>query len=88
MPSSRFHLRPSTMYAVRYFDRLGDHHEMTATYLGDHKFGGTSWSFRPLPGVKNLGPDGILAAAAQVAGTNPVQPRRIPRVDHQRPAPD
>ena len=29
---------------------------MTATYLGDHKFGGTSWSFRPLPGVKNLAP--------------------------------
>jgi len=78
MTSDQFHLRPSTIYTVRYFDHLGDHHEMTATYLGDHKFGGTSWSFRPLPGVKNLVPGGILAAAAQVAGTDPAQPSRIP----------
>ena len=77
--SPQFHLRPSTIYTIRYFDRLGDHHEMTATYLGNHKFGGTSWSFRPLPGVKNLVPGGILAAAAQAAGTDPVQSRPIPR---------
>ena len=76
MTSTRFDLRPGTMYTVRYRDLLGHHHEMTATYLGDHKFGGTSWSFRPLPGVKNLAPRAILAAD-QVDGVNPGQPHRL-----------
>ncbi len=78
MTSSRCDLRPRTTYTVRYVDLGGHHHEMTATYLGDHKFGGTSWSFRPLPGVKNLAPDGILSAEAQVPGTLPRQPRPLP----------
>jgi hypothetical protein len=76
MTSARFDLRPGTMYTVRYRDLLGHHHEMTATYLGDHKFGGTSWSFRPLPGVKNLAPRAVLSADA-ADGANPVQPRRL-----------
>ena len=76
MTSARFDLRPGTMYTVRYRDLFGHHHEMTATYLGDHKFGGTSWSFRPLPGVKNLAPRAILSVD-QVDGVNPVQPRRL-----------
>jgi hypothetical protein len=66
------------MYTVRYRDLLGHHHEMTATYLGDHKFGGTSWSFRPLPGIKNLAPRAILAAD-QVDSATPVLPRRLSR---------
>ena len=76
--TSAHDLHPSTTYTVRYFDLLGHHHEMTATYLGDHKFGGTSWSFRPLPGVKNLAPGGILSVVAQAPGTSPLQPRSPP----------
>lgn len=79
MTSSRFHLQPGTVYTVRYRDVLGHHHEMTATYLGDHKFGGTSWSFRPEPGVKNLAPLTIVSADARDADTEPEAPRRLAR---------
>lgn len=82
MSAARFDLRPSAIYTVRYCDLLRCHHEMTATYLGDHKFGGTSWSFRPLPGVKNLAPGGILSADAQAPGTTPTEPCPLPRASH------
>ncbi len=77
MTSARFGLRPGTIYSVRYRDLFGHHHEMTATYLGDHKFGGTSWSFRPLPGVKNLAPLAILSADPQSPDVTPIPPRRL-----------
>jgi hypothetical protein len=82
MTSARFDLRPGTMYTVRFRDLFGHHHEMTATYLGDHKFGGTSWSFRPLPGVKNLAPRAILAVDAHEDAMRPAQPRRLSRSGH------
>jgi hypothetical protein len=77
MTSHRFDLRAGTVYTVRYRDLLGHRHEMTATYLGDHKFGGTSWSFRPLPGTKNLAPLAIVSADPETADTDPVQPHRL-----------
>ncbi len=63
-----------TMYSVRYQDRAGAEHQMTATYLGKHKFGGTSWSLRPLPGVKNLAENCILTAERSPSGSEPVPP--------------
>jgi hypothetical protein len=79
MTAARFSLRAKTMYTVRYSDLEGRHHEMTATYLGTHKFGGTTWTFRPLLGVKNLRPGAIVSALVQVPGTHPSQPHRLPR---------
>jgi hypothetical protein len=70
-------LLEGAMYSVRYKDRGGDQHEMTATYLGTHKFGGTSWSLRPLPGVKNLAEDSILSAAQSPLGAEPVPPHPL-----------
>lgn len=78
MTAAHFGLHPKTMYTVCYSDLAGLHHEMTATYLGNHKFGGTSWTFRPQLGVKNLRPGAILSALAQTPGTDPSQPRRLP----------
>ena len=78
MTAAHFGLRPKAIYTVCYADIRGHHYEMTATYLGDHKFGGTSWSFRPLLGVKNLPRGAILSALEQTLGTIPSQPRRIP----------
>ncbi len=80
MTASRFNLQSGTIYTVRYRDVLGHHHEMTATYLGEHKFGGTSWSFRPRPGVKNLAPMTIVSADPREADTSPEEPRRLARV--------
>jgi hypothetical protein len=82
MTSARFDLHAGTIYTVRYRDLLAHHHEMTATYLGDHKFGGSSWSFRPLPGVKNLPPGTLISAEVQPAGTSPSEPRRLSRASH------
>jgi hypothetical protein len=79
MTSSRFNLHQGSIYTVRYRDVLGHHHEMTATYLGDHKFGGTSWSFRPHPGVKNLPPLTIISAEAREADASPEEPHRLER---------
>lgn len=77
MTSHRFDLRAGTIYTVQYRDLLGHRNQMTATYLGDHKFGGTSWSFRPLPGTKNLAPLAIVSVDAQAADTDPVPPHRL-----------
>jgi hypothetical protein len=67
-------LREGTMYSVRYRDRAGGQHAMIATYLGKHKFGGTSWSLRPLPGVKNLAENSILELEQCPADADPVPP--------------
>ena len=82
MTAARFGLRSGTTYTVHYRDIVGHHHEMTATYLGDHKFGGTSRSLRPLPGVKNLAPYAIVSADAQLAGTDPAPPHRLSGAGH------
>jgi hypothetical protein len=79
MTAARFNLRQGSIYTVRYRDLLGHHHEMTATYLGDHKFGGTSWSFRPMSGVKNLAPMTIVSADLREPDTTPEQPHRLER---------
>ncbi len=83
MTAAHFGLQPKTMYTVCYSDLTGQHHEMTATYLGSHKFGGTTWTFRPLLGVKNLRSGAILSALAQAPGSDPSQPRRLPDAGQQ-----
>ena len=78
-PSDQGNFARGTMYWVSYRDRAGDKYQMTATYLGDHKFGGPSWSLRPLAGVKNLAEGSIMSASAVPAGTDPVSPH--PSID-------
>jgi len=77
MTSEELDLREATMYSLRYLDRVGDEHRMTATYLGIHKFGGTSWSLRPLPGVKNLAQGAIVSREEVPSGTEPVPPHPV-----------
>lgn len=73
-PSDETDFTMGTMYSISYHDRAGELYQMTATYLGDHKFGGPSWSLRPTAGIKNLAEGSILCASAVPDGTDPVSP--------------